>query len=313
MCPATEPVTVLMAVRNGAPYLRTAIESVLAQTFQAFRFLIVDDASTDDTRDIARAYADARIELLCLPRNVGQTAALNLGLRHVASPWIARMDADDYAAPSRFEEQMRTIHGDPSLDCLGTFAWLFRDDPSVVEGVIEKPLRDAAIKRQLWRAVPLIHGSLIMRRSLLLEIGGYDERYPFSADWELYNRMLPRCRAANLPRRLLGIRCHPQQGSLTKATMDENIEIFSRILATQCRTPRDRATVRGSLSFTYCMRARWGLTQGQVGGMLSDLGRAVRWSPTTALRQLASPVIPVRIREAIRRRRRAAEAARDEA
>ena len=107
-------VTVLMTVHNGGPYLRTAIHSVLAQTYRDFRFLIVDDASSDDTRDIIRSYDDPRVELMVLPQNVGQTAALNLGLRHAASPWIARMDADDYAAPSRLEEQLgalKSVHG----------------------------------------------------------------------------------------------------------------------------------------------------------------------------------------------------------
>lgn len=281
-----EPVTVLMAVRNGSPYLRTAIESVLAQTFRAFRFLIVDDASTDDTRDIARAYADARIELLCLPRNVGQTAALNLGLRRAASPWIARMDADDYAAPERLAEQMRAVEADPSLDCVGSFAWLFRDDPRVVEGVIEKPLQDAAIKRQVLRAVPLIHGSLLMRRATVLDVGGYDERYRYSADWDLYHRWLPRSRAVNLPRRLVGIRRHPGQDSFSRRAVEENLEIFSRLLAAGCRARRDRAMVRGSLAYTYMMRARLDRGEGKLNEMLDDLGSALRCSPLMALRQL---------------------------
>lgn len=300
-----EPVTVLMAVRNGAPYLRTAIESVLAQTFQAFRFLIIDDASTDDTRDIVRAYGarsislgaasraesrdtDARIELVCLERNVGQTAALNLGLRHASSPWIARMDADDYAAPRRLAEQMQAVDADPSLDCVGTFAWLFRDDPRVVEGVIEKPLQDAAIKRQLCRAVPLIHGSLIMRRRAVLEVGGYDERYRYSADWDLYHRWLPRSRAVNLPQRLVGIRRHPQQDSYSRRAVDENLEIFSRLLASCRLGRRDRSMVRGSLSYTYMMRARLGMGEGKLKEMLGDVGSAVHWSPMMALKQFVS-------------------------
>jgi len=288
MSPASESVTVLMAVHNGHRYLRTAIESILAQTFRAFRFLIVDDASTDDTRDIVRASADPRLELVCLDRNVGQTAALNVGLRHASSPWLARLDADDYAAPERLAEQMQAVDEDPTLDCVGTFAWLFRDDPSVVEGVLEKPLEDAAIKRQLWRAVPLIHGSLLMRRSTVLEVGGYDERYRYSADWDLYHRWLPRCRAVNLPKRLVGIRRHPQQDSFARRAVEENLEICSRLLSTSCGTGADRAMVRRSLSYTHMMRARLGLSEGKLREMLSDVGSAVRWSPATAVKQLVN-------------------------
>src|SRR3989338_10031399 len=114
-------VTVLMAVQNGGPYLRTAIESILHQTYRDFCFLIVDDGSTDDSREIVRSYDDRRIELLCLEHNVGQTAALNKGLRHAPTPWIARMDADDYSARTRLEVQIKSLEGEPLLACLGTF------------------------------------------------------------------------------------------------------------------------------------------------------------------------------------------------
>ncbi len=294
-----EPVTVLMAVHNGGRYLRTAIESVLAQTFRAFQFLIVDDASTDETQELIRSYADPRIELLCLPRNVGQTEALNVGLRRAASPWIARMDADDYAAPGRLEAQMDAVAHDASLGCVGTFAWLFQDDPRVVEGMIEKPLEDTAIKRQLWRVIPLIHGSLMMRRDLLLAAGGYDARYRYSADWDLYHRLLSRCRAANIPRPLLGIRRHPDQKSFLKASVDENIQIFSRVLAAAGCARQERATVRGSLSLTYIERARWDWSEGKFGEMLHDVGCALWWSPTAAARGLLSPVIPRRARASL--------------
>ena len=77
--------TVLMAVYNGSAYLRTAMDSILQQTYSDFQFLIVDDASTDDTREIIRSYEDSRIQLICLEQNVGQTASLNIGLRQAST------------------------------------------------------------------------------------------------------------------------------------------------------------------------------------------------------------------------------------
>ena len=240
------------------------------------------------------------MELVGLERNVGQTAALNIGVRHASSLWIARMDADDYAAPTRLEEQMDLVQREPSLGCVGTFAWLFREDPQVIDGMIEKPLDDAAIRRQFWRVIPLIHGTLVMRRQLMLEAGGYDEHYRYSADWDLYHRLLARCRAANLPSPLLGIRRHPDQKSFLKASLDENITIFSRVLATEGCARRDRVTVRGSLSFTYLERAKWDLREGKVGEMLHDVGCALWRSPTTAARRLPSLMIPRRARALLR-------------
>ncbi|HBQ37544.1 MAG TPA: hypothetical protein DD714_00780 [Candidatus Omnitrophica bacterium] len=286
------PLTVLMTVHNGGLYLRAAIDSILAQTYRAFRLLIVDDASSDNTPDIIRSYDDPRIDCVALPRNVGQTAALNLGMRRAASPWIARMDADDYSAPERLEAQMDAAAGDTSLGCVGTFAWWFRQEPEKAEGVIEKPLDDVGIRRQFWRVIPLIHGSLIMRRELVLSAGGYDERYRYSADWDLYHRLLSRCRAANIPRPLLGIRRHPDQKSFLNASVDETIRIFSSALASDGCTRGERAALRASLSWTYVNRARGHQGDGRFGGMLRDVGRALRWSPTTAGKQLLAPVVP---------------------
>jgi len=283
---ANTPVTVVMAVHNGSQYIRTAIDSLLAQTYLDFRLLIVDDASTDDTRDIVRTYADPRIELVCLERNIGQTAALNVGLQRASTPWIARMDADDYAAPRRLEEQMQLAESDASLGCIGTFAWIFRDDPQHRDEIVEKPLEDTAIRRRFWHAIPLIHGSLIMRRHLVLEAGGYDARYRYSADWDLYHRLLTRCRAANVPIPLLGIRRHPGQHSFLKATLDENIAIFSRVLAAEHCTRRDRAMVRNSLAFTYVHRARRDRLEGQFKEMFHDVSCAFQWAPVTAAKHL---------------------------
>jgi glycosyltransferase involved in cell wall biosynthesis len=154
--------TVLMTVYNGSPYLRTAIDSILEQTYCDFQFLIVDDASTDDTREIIRSYEDSRIQLLCLEQNVGQTVALNIGLRQASTQWIARMDADDYSAPSRFEEQMRALDEDSSLACVGSFGWIFRDDPQAVERIVTTPTDSHDIKQASLAELALIHGCIIV-------------------------------------------------------------------------------------------------------------------------------------------------------
>jgi len=122
-------VTILMTVYNESRWVRTSVDSMLAQTYHDFHFLIVDDASTDDTREIIRSYDDPRIELVSLEKNVGQTAALNVGLKLVKTPWIARMDADDFSPPKRLETEMRTLEADPGLDCVGTWAWTFLEQP----------------------------------------------------------------------------------------------------------------------------------------------------------------------------------------
>ena len=106
--PMTEPrLSVVMPVFNGAVWLQKAIELVLQQSFSDFEFIIVDDASTDASKQIAMEAAriDSRIRRID-QRHMGVAAALNRGVALARSPWIARMDADDIANPARFQQQI---------------------------------------------------------------------------------------------------------------------------------------------------------------------------------------------------------------
>ena len=272
---------VLMTVYNGGPFLRTAIDSILDQTYGDFGFLIVDDASTDDSREIVASYHDDRIELLALEDNVGQTAALNIGLNHASETWIARMDADDYSAPTRFEEQMRALDADGSIVILGTHAWRFREDPEIVDGEYITPLESAAIKQQLLRGSPLIHSSMIAKRSALLEVGAYDDRYPHSADIDLYDRLMDNHKAANLPRKLYGIRRHGDQGTRTKDAQKETVAIFSRRLQSNRYSPEDRTVIKASLARFHVVLSRQYGGERNIVSMFQYLWRAFRYSPKT--------------------------------
>lgn len=272
--------TVLMAVHNGSPYLRTAMDSILQQTYPDFCFLIVDDASTDNTREIVGAYQDERIQLVCLDQNVGQTAALSVGLRRATTPWIARMDADDYSAPTRLEEQMRALDADPSLKCVGTDAWTFRDDPQVVDNVITMPLNHADINRALLRGSPIIHGSLVVSRTALLDVGGYNDRYRVGADLDLYDRLLPRYISANIPKQLLGVRLHKNRSSHSKSACDDGIEICSRRLLTNNYSRQDAAVVRVTLCHALLVRARFFGARTKYLELCKDILRAIRVSPS---------------------------------
>ena len=273
--------TVLMTVYNGEPYLQAAMDSILNQTYSDFCFLIIDDASTDSTREIVRSYSDDRINLVCLKYNVGQTAALNLGLEQATTPWVARMDADDYSAPTRFEEQMNALKADPSLSCVGTHVWIFRNDPQVVETVMEPPLHHDEIKRELLRGTPLIHGSMVVSTAAMRGVGGYDDRYRLIADMELYDNLLPGYIAANVPELLLGVRRHSGQSSNSSLVLDENIDLCTRRLSSNNYSHDEAAIVRATLSRFHLFRARYWGSKYKIGQMGKDLIQALAISPKT--------------------------------
>lgn len=292
--------TVLMAVRNGSRFLRTAVESVLNQTFRDFRFLIVDDESTDDTRRILREYQDPRIELLALEKNVGQTAALNIGLRRSESPWIARMDADDFSHPTRLEEQWKVLEQDQDLRCVGTAVWEFRDDPQQAVAVIQRPENHREIQRASLRGLGMIHGSMVANREALLSIGGYDERYRYASDRDLFIRLFSRYRGRNIPKPLLGIRRHAAQDSFSLGAADEYIEVFSHFLVSEGFSPEDRQKLKESLAYSHLFRASCLRRQGDLAQTLTEWRRAGRTSQKVVARYLLARLggwlVPARLR-----------------
>ena len=116
------PITVLMSCYNGLPYVEEAVQSILAQTFRDFRFIIIDDASNDGSRELLQKLAkqDDRVILLLNEQNLGLTISLNRGIAITDSEWIARMDADDVAVPHRLEKQWRYLNSHTELLLLGS-------------------------------------------------------------------------------------------------------------------------------------------------------------------------------------------------
>ena len=94
-----------MAVHNGEIHLRESITSILGQSFHDFEFLIIDDASTDRTRELILSYDDRRIRLVENNKKLGQTRTLNRGLQLARGELIARQDADDVSEPDRLVRQ----------------------------------------------------------------------------------------------------------------------------------------------------------------------------------------------------------------
>ena len=276
--------TVLMAVRNGEPFLRLAMDSILRQTFEDFRFLIIDDASTDRTREVVRSYEDSRIDLLCLEKNVGQTAALSIGVRRLNTPWFARMDADDYSAPTRLQEQVQLMENEPAVHCVGTFAWAFHDEPSSADAIVTRPENHSDIKRALIWDAPIIHGSIVINTQTFRDAGGYNDSYRYCADLDLYDRLIDRCRMANIPRPLLGLRRHAGQGSLSSVAIDEGVEIYERRIASGRYSRDEVKALRGALSLCFFRRALLGLSKRNPSSVVTSMLRALELSPGTVAR-----------------------------
>ncbi len=202
-------ITVLMPVYNGAKFLRAAIESILWQTFQDFEFLIINDCSTDESREIVNFYKDGRIKLIGNEKNIGMVGSLNRGLRRARGRYIARMDADDISMPNRFERQYEYLERNPEVVALGSNALVIDPDDMPIY-VIEQELEHDKIDRRhmLAKGGSIVHPSAMIKTSTLIDLGGYCADIDPAGDIDLFLRLAEVGKLANLPEVLLHYRHH---------------------------------------------------------------------------------------------------------
>jgi len=218
-------VTVLMPVFNGAQYLRASIDTVLAQSFEDFELLIVDDGSTDATAAIARSYADQRVRLISHERNLGLSSALNHGLDAARAGLIARQDADDLSHPSRLAAQYRFLSSHPDVALVGSQASAI-DAAGRPRAPVDRSLEELSIR---WYGLfdnPFIHTSVMFRRDVIRdECGGFDPAFdPYSQDYALWIKVMRAHPVANLPERLVTYRVHESSiiGALDDSLRDND-------------------------------------------------------------------------------------------
>jgi glycosyltransferase involved in cell wall biosynthesis len=211
MADAAPTVTVLMAVHDGQDFVREAVESVLAQTLRDLELLIIDDASTDSTPEILASLTDPRVRILTNSVNLGLTRSLNIGLREARGEFIARLDHDDAAAPDRLGKQLAFLREHP--DCVAVGCRL------ELRGEEEKSrlslccVDNLSIRWKLLFDTALPHPTLTMRASAVKAVGGYDEYFPCTMDYDLECRLARVGKLHNLPEPLVLYREHPGQMS----------------------------------------------------------------------------------------------------
>ena len=206
-----------MAVKDGEKYLREAVDSILSQTYTDFEFIIVEDGSQDGTVQILNKYLDPRIVLIKNETNMGIARSLNNGLEVAQGEYIARMDADDISLPERLAAQVAFLDSHPEVGVIGTYAWVI-DSVGNLGHKIKFP-KDHTILR--WRLCffenPIIHPTVIIRKTKALLVNCYDPDTEPSEDHNLWCRLSNVTGLANLSDVYLYLRKHENSISSTKA------------------------------------------------------------------------------------------------
>jgi glycosyltransferase involved in cell wall biosynthesis len=185
-------VSILLPYRNAASTLSECIESILAQTFEDYEIVAVDDASDDDSTVVLQSYGDSRLRIIRNDRP-GLVNALNLGLAHCNAPLVARMDADDIMLPQRLQQQWQYMRSHHDVVLLATQVEKF--PPELIREGYREYMRwqNAVISHddiaaQIYIESPFAHPSVMFRRDSVIAAGAYRDG-PFPEDYELWLRL----------------------------------------------------------------------------------------------------------------------------
>lgn len=181
-------VTVLMSVYNGEKYLQEAIDSILGQTFKDFEFLIINDASTDGTDKILQSYCDPRLKIVYNRKNIGFPKSLNKGIQISRGKYLARMDADDISMHDRIGKQVEFLNRNKDYGMVGSEAILFDGNGDWgYRKAIQIPTKNSFLSGS-----PFMHPAIMIRKDLLMEVGGYrvsKKTKRTTEDYDLFMRL----------------------------------------------------------------------------------------------------------------------------
>ena len=225
-------VSVLIPAYNAEQYIDEAIESVLNQTFQDFEIIVVNDGSTDETRTRLADYEDEPRITVIDQDNAGPAAARNRCFNASNGNFIAILDADDRSRPRRLELQSQRLEEDSELGLVGSYAQKIKPGGDPLE-ILEVPLKHREIAARIDDSNQFVHATVMMRRSVFEELGGYREDYPASEDYEFLRRATHNFQTANIPEVLYDYRIHGESNTFYALKQQKLYGLMTRHLAKQ--------------------------------------------------------------------------------
>lgn len=222
-------VSIVLPVYNYGNYIGAAIESIVNQSFKRWELVVINDGSTDNSRNIVESFSDSRIKLFNREHH-GLVTASNFGMKRARGKYVVRMDADDIMAHLRLEEQVGYMEQNPEIGVLGTNVVKI-DREENITGFIVYPERNEILRRILFRRNTLCHSSVLIREKVIREIGFYDERFRYAHDYELWLRIPKKYKFENLGKFLHAWRINPQGISKNKETRQLKFVIKAKIKA----------------------------------------------------------------------------------
>lgn len=245
---STPLVSVVMAVYNGEEYLDKAIESILNQSYKNFEFIIINDGSNDHTQDILDKYQADDSRVVTISReNKGLVASLNEGILLAKGELIARMDADDISFLERLAEQVAFMKANPQVVCCGSFYEVIDEDGDSLT-ILDAPIEDSEIQKLLMQGHTVIcHPTAMFRKSVFLEVGGYQKKFYLVEDLDLWIRLGEFGLLSNIPLPLVKYRTNSE--SVSTKNSETQLQRASQVIA--------EASTRRGVSNAFSLKSHW--------------------------------------------------------
>jgi glycosyltransferase involved in cell wall biosynthesis len=211
-------VSIITSTKNNAASIKEAIESVLHQTYKNWELIVINDNSSDNTAEIVEQYAnnDKRIMYYKNDVNLGLTASLNDGLKKAKGEYIARLDSDDiWIDREKLADQVTFLNTHPHYGLVGSWAYTIDTQGKRISDRIY-PIKDKDIRNYLLLENCFIHSSVVMRRSVVEKINGYNELFKYAQDYDLWLRIAKTSKVYNLPKFSVYYRINTKGISQTK-------------------------------------------------------------------------------------------------
>ncbi|HXE65817.1 MAG TPA: glycosyltransferase family A protein [Rhodanobacteraceae bacterium] len=279
----TPEVSIVLSTYNRLPLLHRAVDSVIAQTFRDWELIVVDDGSTDGTREYLEAIEDPRVRPIWLQHG-GVTSARNAGLRLARGEWVAFHDSDDLWLPEKLEWQLQRVTAHPA--CRWSYTkYSFIDTngtplpertnllPLPVSGHILEPL----LRFEVSTAVP----TMLVQRSLIEEIGGFDAKMLFLSDYDFILRLAACSEVYALSEMLTLVREHPGRTTarLRPADLHADQARSLRKAAAATTDPGIRALCLRQCATQLARQANALSREGSHRAAFATLARAARLAP----------------------------------
>jgi glycosyltransferase involved in cell wall biosynthesis len=216
-----------MVTYNRDKFIKDAIQSILEQTFNDWEIIIIDDCSDDSTEEVVKKFIDLRIKYFKNDTNLGISRSRNKALALCKGQYVAVLDSDDYWKDvNKLKKQLEYLVSNSDCALVGTSAIVINEDGKQIK-TINVPQTDGLIRNQILSINPFVHSSVMFRKDLVLECGGYDVNFEVGEDYRLWLQLGSKYKLVNFSENMVCYRKHRKNtvSNKTITALTNNIKL----------------------------------------------------------------------------------------